>query len=76
VKIYGLGGTELQPGIDYITGNPYLRNFNTLILTDGVCDDLDLSYLKKTLVVSSDVEAKLTSKKNNYSQILIGENRL
>lgn len=76
IKIHGLGGTILQPGLDYISNDSYLRNFNTLVLTDGICDDLDLSYLKKVLVVSSDRKTNLTSKKNNYTQILIGEKRL
>lgn len=69
--ISGLGGTTLQPGIDYISSNKELNKLNTLILTDGECEDfLNTSKLKKTLVLSL-IEHVKTSK--NAKCIVINE---
>jgi predicted metal-dependent peptidase len=76
ITINGLGGTELQPGIDYISNDPHLKKFNTLILTDGHCDRLSVQNLKKVMVVSSQKEVKITSNRNNYMQLFIGKNGL
>lgn len=45
LNIEGLGGTILQPGIDLITDNPKYNKLNTVLLTDGWCDTLDMSRL-------------------------------
>jgi predicted metal-dependent peptidase len=51
-KITGLGGTSLQPGVNYIIDNKKLNKLNTLILTDGHCPILNVKKLKKVLVIS------------------------
>jgi len=56
LKIKGLGGTVLQPGIDYIKEKPELENLNLLILTDGYTDELNFNGLKgckKALVLTT-----------------------
>lgn len=46
LNIMGLGGTILQPGIDLIANSKDYNRYNTVILTDGYCDTLDMSRLK------------------------------
>jgi predicted metal-dependent peptidase len=46
LNIMGLGGTMLQPGIDLITNSKDYNRFNTVLLTDGWCDTLDMSKMK------------------------------
>lgn len=52
VQIQGLGGTTLQPGLDFIADDKMLSKLNVLILTDGYTDNLDVSKLRKTLILS------------------------
>jgi predicted metal-dependent peptidase len=62
VMIKGMGGTTLQPAIEYII-NPKnkLHSFNNVLLTDGVCDALDFTEIYgKTLILT-------TSKAPHYS---------
>lgn len=54
IQLVGFGGTELQPGIDLIADTKELRGLNTLIITDGATDRLDVSRLKKTLILTVD----------------------
>ena len=54
IQISGLGGTTLQPAIDYIANCGQINELNTLILTDGACDELDTTKLKKCLILSID----------------------
>lgn len=49
IPIKGLGGTILQPAVDYVEKN--FNDVSTLIITDGYCDDLDLSRLRKNVLV-------------------------
>lgn len=59
IKIVGYGGTVLQPAVDYIINDNGLKKNNTIILTDGYCDSLDLNGLKgRTLIVTTDVKVK------------------
>lgn len=53
IQIRGFGGTILQPGIDYINNNERINKLNTVILTDGYCDDLDLSKCSGRVVIVS-----------------------
>lgn len=69
VSIVGLGGTILQPAIDYITTEKTLRQMNTLILTDGMTDSLDCSKLKKTLVLTIANKCPITA--GNVRQIYV-----
>jgi predicted metal-dependent peptidase len=55
MKIRGLGGTTLQPGLDYIADTKNkLYMYNTVILTDGYTDSLNFQKIKsKTLILST-----------------------
>lgn len=69
LKVKGKGGTALMPGVNYIVEN--YNQYNTVILTDGYCDRLDLSQLKgKTLIISAGVKCNI--KGGKCKQILIG----
>jgi len=52
IQISGLGGTEIQPGVDYISTDRKLNKMNTLILTDGLCGKLDVTKLKRIMIIS------------------------
>ena len=70
VKIVGMGGTVLQPGIDHIVEN--YNEFNTVVLTDGYCDSLDLSSLKgRVLIISAGVKVPITRTNGKVKQILV-----
>lgn len=72
IQVKGLGGTILQPAIDYITQHKQLKKFNTLILTDGYTDTLDISKLNKNiLVISVGKECNIKSKSNKITQIIV-----
>jgi len=43
MKIHGLGGTVLQPSVDYVV--EHFNDFNNVLLTDGYCDNLDFSKI-------------------------------
>jgi predicted metal-dependent peptidase len=49
--ISGLGGTVLQPAIDYIRENK-LQKYSTVVLTDGYTDELDFTGLARSLIIS------------------------
>ena len=55
VVIKGLGGTVLQPAIDYITDETNkINRFNTLVLTDGYTDTLNFSNMHgKVLILTT-----------------------
>jgi len=64
LRINGLGGTELQPGIEYLKTTKELAGFNVVVLTDGYCDSLNFSGIpgcKKALIISSGIEVKIKS---------------
>lgn len=60
--IKGLGGTNLNPGVKYIISCKKLNKLNTLILTDGLCGDLDIIGLKKVLIISNNQKIKIIGK--------------
>lgn len=69
LKISGLGGTELQPAIDFISNNKKYNKLSTLIITDGYCDDLDVSKLKgNSLILSTEI---LPHVKGPHTSLLI-----
>jgi len=73
MKLIGGGGTNLQPGIDFITANPKLNKLGLLILTDGDCDSLDVRKINgKTLIISCRIEVNV--KGDNVEQIIIDKN--
>ena len=59
VIIEGLGGTTLQPGIDYLEKNKKTKNNNLLILTDGYTDRLSFKNTKRVLILSNDSECPI-----------------
>lgn len=56
IELKGFGGTELQPAIEYIKNKKEISKINTLILTDGYCDNLDFNGLPgKKMIITTDV---------------------
>jgi predicted metal-dependent peptidase len=72
VKIVGLGGTILQPAVDYTVDN--FNNLNTVILTDGYCDSLDLRKLKgRVLIISAGIKVGIKQTNNRVRQIIVDQ---
>ena len=70
IPIKGLGGTVLQPAIDYVAD--HFNEFNTLVLTDGYCDSLDLTRIKgNILLISIGTKVPISRTNNKVKQILI-----
>jgi predicted metal-dependent peptidase len=70
VKIAGLGGTMLMPAVKYVEDN--FNQYNTLIITDGYCDSLDLSNLQgNVLLISIGVEVPITKTNGKVKQIKV-----
>ena len=70
VKIKGLGGTVLMPGVDFISEN--YNKYNTVILTDGICDKLDFKDIKgKVLIISCDRKCQVINDNGRVKQIVI-----
>lgn len=72
MKIDGLGGTVLQPSIDLVAKE--YNKYNTLILTDGYCDDIDLSEIDgRVLIITCGVEVPIKRTNNRVRQIIAKE---
>ena len=70
MKISGLGGTALMPAVDYVVEN--FNQYNTVCLTDGYCDNLDLSKLKgRVLIISIGVKVPITKSNGKVKQIVV-----
>lgn len=68
--IKGLGGTILQPAIDLVADQ--FNEFNTVVLTDGYCDSLDLSKIKgRVLMVSIGVKVPISRSNGKVKQIMV-----
>ena len=67
MKIYGLGGTELQPALDFISDKKNkIYMFNTCILTDGYTDKLNFKNIRtKTLILSTAQKCPLLDDDDN-----------
>ena len=73
MKISGLGGTALMPAVDYVVEN--FNQYNNCILTDGYCDNLDLSKLKgKVLIISIGVKVPIARSNGKVKQICVDIN--
>lgn len=74
ITIKGLGGTILQPGVDVVCEN--FNNNNTVILTDGYTDSLDLSrHNGRVLIITTGAECPISSPpKSSIKQYIINEN--
>ena len=71
MKISGLGGTVLQPGIDYVSNKKNkIHMFNSVILTDGYTDSLNFKDIHtKTLILSTDNKCPITYDNGRVKQI-------
>ena len=68
--IAGHGGTVLMPSVNY--GVEHFNKYNTCILTDGYCDNLDLSKLKgKVLIISIGVKVPISKSNGRVKQICV-----
>ena len=71
MKIRGLGGTSLMPGIDFMTDKKNkIYMYNTVILTDGYTDSLDFKNVKtKTLILSTAIKCPIAHDNGRVKQI-------
>lgn len=73
MKISGLGGTILQPSVDYVV--KHFNQYNTVVLTDGYTDTLDLSKIKgRVLMISIGVKVPVSRSNNKVKQIVVDVN--
>ena len=73
MKISGLGGTVLQPSVDYVV--KHFNQYNTVVLTDGYTDTLDLSKIKgRVLMISIGVKVPISRTNNKVKQIVVDVN--
>lgn len=73
IKIKGLGGTTLQPGIQYVIQHRHLSKLPLLLLTDGYCDSLDFDQLnQKALIISVGEKVPISGSKQ-VKQIVIAK---
>jgi len=73
MKISGLGGTCLQPAVDYVV--EHFNQYNTCILTDGYCDNLQLDKIKgKVLIISIGVKVPIAKSNGKVKQICVDIN--
>jgi predicted metal-dependent peptidase len=71
--ISGHGGTVLTPSVNYVV--EHFNKYNTCILTDGYCDNLDLSKLKgKVLIISIGVKVPISRSNGKVKQICVDIN--
>lgn len=74
MKIHGLGGTVLMPSVQYVVDN--FNQYNTVILSDGYTDTLDLSRLKgKVLVITVGVPIPISKSNGKVKQITVEETK-
>src|SRR5574343_60561 len=70
MKINGLGGTVIQPSVDYVV--KHFNDFNTVVLTDGYTDTLDISKLKgKVLMITVGVKVPIAKSNGKVKQIMV-----
>jgi predicted metal-dependent peptidase len=70
IPLKGLGGTAMQPGIDYVV--EHFNDCNTVLLTDGYTDTLDCSQLKgRLLIISVGTKCPIARTNGKVKQILV-----
>ena len=70
LPIKGLGGTIMQSGINYVC--EHFNDLNTVLLTDGYTDTLDLSRLKgKLLIISVGTKVPIGKSNGKVKQIVL-----
>lgn len=72
MTIKGLGGTALQPAIDYIA-NCKLNKVNTVILTDGMTDKLDFTKISGKVLIIAKGQACEIVNNGKVKQIVVTE---
>jgi len=76
MTIEGLGGTYLSPGLKYIADNKELNKLNTVILTDGETDKLDMTGVKgKVLILSTHKNCPIMENTSKVKQIIIDSDK-
>jgi len=70
IKIHGLGGTIMQSGFDYVV--EHFNQYNTVLLSDGYTDHLDLSKVKgNVLMISVGVKIPIAKTNGKVKQIVL-----
>ena len=70
IKILGLGGTIMQKGFDYVAD--HFNQYNTVLLTDGYTDSIDLSKIKgNVLMISVGVKVPISKTNGKLRQIIL-----
>jgi predicted metal-dependent peptidase len=73
IPIKGLGGTCLNPAIDYV--REHFNDFNTVILTDGYTDQLNFKGIKgRVLIISVGSKCPIAVTNNKIKQIVLEAN--
>ena len=73
IPIKGLGGTIMQTGFDYVA--EHFNEFNTVLLTDGYTDSLDLSRVKgNVLIISVGTKCPISKSNGKLKQIVLEPN--
>ena len=68
--IKGLGGTILTPAVELVVDQ--FNDFNTVVLTDGYCDSLDLSKIKgRVLLISIGVKVPISRSNGKVKHIMV-----
>jgi predicted metal-dependent peptidase len=68
--IKGLGGTMLQPAINLVAEQ--FNEYNTVVLSDGYCDSLDLSKIRgRVLMISIGVKIPIARSNGKVKQIMV-----
>lgn len=74
IPIKGLGGTCLNPAIDYVRDK--FNSYNTVILTDGMTDRLNFQGIKgRVLIISIAGECPIAHSNGKIKQICIGDEK-
>ena len=70
MPIKGLGGTILQPAINVVAEK--FNDTNLLVLTDGYCDNLDISAIKgNVLMISIGTKVPIAASNGRLKQIVV-----
>lgn len=70
IKLSGFGGTDMQEAFDLIAKD--YNNYNTVLLTDGYFDAIDMAKIKgKLLVLTTGAEVEVLNNKRKVKQILV-----
>ena len=73
IPIKGLGGTTLNPAIDYV--REHFNDFNTVILTDGYTDNLNFKGIKgRVLIISVGTKCPIAVTNGKIKQIVLEAN--